>query len=132
MSISISILHDVLYPPWRRTARERGKEKPTKRLESFSSKVRIPFQSIELPCPRLLPLPDLLHFLPYSTPILPWSPKSMRLSIKHPVIQAQHLRVLEQQVKVLERLREPEALHFVVEGGMQLCDVVNGAVAVCS
>jgi hypothetical protein len=54
----------------------------------------------------------------------------MRLGIQNPLIQAHNILRLKQQVKILQRLREPEALHLVVECRRQLCDVVNRRVAV--
>jgi hypothetical protein len=54
----------------------------------------------------------------------------MRLSIQHPIIQTHNLLVLEQQIKVLERLGQPEALHRVLERGLGLGHVVDGAIAV--
>lgn len=66
---------------------------------------------------------------PLSLPLLSRRPlKRMRLGIQHPLIQTDDVGLREEQVVVLERLGEPEALHLVLQAGLGLRDVVDGAV----
>lgn len=54
----------------------------------------------------------------------------MSLSIKNPLIQTNNPLIRKQQIEILQRLREPETFHFVIETGRRGHDVVDGAVAI--
>lgn len=54
----------------------------------------------------------------------------MRLSVEDPFVQAHDPRLTEQQVEIFERLREPEALHGVIQVWRSLRHVVDGRVPV--
>src|SRR5690606_29469776 len=61
-------------------------------------------------------------------------PKSMRLRIQHPLIQRDNIGRSKQQIKVLERLRQPKALHAVLQvpfrrGALHGRNVADGGVA---
>ena len=53
----------------------------------------------------------------------------MRLGVKHPLVQRDDALVTKEQVVILERFRQPEALHRVLRPWRRLGDVVNGRVA---
>lgn len=70
-------------------------------------------QSFELyTCPRgVLEEENYYAARPYSSHI--WPSQRMRLSIQHPLIQIDYIKLAKDQVKVLECLRQPETLHGV-------------------
>jgi hypothetical protein len=54
----------------------------------------------------------------------------MGLRVKHPLVQTPPVLTLKEQPCILQRFREPKALHFVLGLGTGARDVVDGAVAV--
>jgi hypothetical protein len=52
----------------------------------------------------------------------------MGLRVQHPLIKADEIRLREKQVVVLERLGEPEALHFVAQARLLLHHIVDRTV----
>lgn len=53
----------------------------------------------------------------------------MRLSVKHPLIQTQDIRLAEQQIEILQRFSQPEAFLRIILHRRGTRDVVDGRVA---
>jgi hypothetical protein len=53
----------------------------------------------------------LYNFTPHLSH--PRPPKRMRLGIKHPLIQTNHIVPTKRQIKIFERLCRPKALHLI-------------------